>query len=240
MRVSDVMTKGVVAIPATATVYEAAELLVNTRVSGMPVIDQGGKMVGIVSEGDLIGHIEAGPDDADSDILREIADDAAAAAVYVKSHSRRVSDVMTKDVLTCTEDARVEDIAALMLKHKVKRLPVMRDTQIVGMVSRINLVQALITRGTKEAAKGPPPAEKLLSDAELRRSVEHAVKAHRWSSARTEVTVSGGVVHLWGVVADEAVQHAYRVAVEGVPGVKDVMDHTHVVRPKAHRRRLIW
>lgn len=240
MRASDVMTKGAVSVADTATIYEAAELLVNTRVSGLPVIDRDGMMAGIVSEGDLIGHLEADTS-VEKDLLREIADDAAAAAAYVKTHSRRVTDVMTRDVLTCTEDTPVEQIASLMLKHKVKRIVVMRDEHIVGIVSRINLVQALITRNTKkapeeEAVEPPVP----LSDARLRREVEEAVKAHRWASARMEVTVSGGVVHLWGVVADEAVRRAYRVAVEAVPGVRDVMDHTHVVRPQAHRRRLIW
>jgi CBS domain-containing protein len=238
MRASDVMTKGAVSVADTATIYEAAELLVNTRVSGLPVIDKDGKMIGIVSEGDLIGHLEADTS-FESDLLREIADDAAAAATYVKTHSRRVTDVMTRHVLTCAEDTPVEEIAALMLKHKVKRIVVMRDEHVVGIVSRINLVQALITRGhTAEKAPAEPP--KPLSDLELRRNVEEAVKAHRWAAARMEVTVSGGVVHLWGVVADDAVQRAYRVAVESVPGVIDVMDHTHVVRPQAHRRRLIW
>lgn len=239
MHASDVMTKGVVAIADSATVYEAAERLVNTRVSGMPVMGEDGRMVGIVSEGDLIGHLDSSAD-AEPDLLHEIADDSAAAAAYVRTHSRRVSDVMTQNVHTCTEDTPVEKIAAMMLAYKVKRIVVMRDEHVVGMVSRINLVQALITRNTGAApaptAKPPTP----LSDSELRRQVEEAVKAHRWSSARTEVTVSGGVVHLWGVVSDEAVQRAYRVAVESVRGVKEVMDHTHVVRPLAHRRRLIW
>ncbi|MBS0517138.1 MAG: CBS domain-containing protein [Proteobacteria bacterium] len=239
MRASDVMTKGAVSVADTATIYEAAELLVNTRVSGLPVVDGDGKMVGIVSEGDLIGHLEADTSD-ETDLLREIADDAAVAAAYVKTHSRRVTDVMTRDVLTCTEDTPVEQIASLMLKHKVKRIVVMRDEHIVGIVSRINLVQALITRNTKKAPEEEAEPPVPLSDARLRRQVEDAVKAHRWASARMEVTVSGGVVHLWGVVADDAVRKAYRVAVEAVPGVRDVMDHTHVVRPQAHRRRLIW
>ncbi|SKA38799.1 BON domain-containing protein [Enhydrobacter aerosaccus] len=241
MRASDVMSKGVVSVPATATIYEAAELLVNTRVSGMPVMDEDGTMVGIVSEGDLIGHIEA-ETEAEPGLMHEIADDAAAAAAYVRTHSRRVTDVMTRNVVTCQQDTPVEEIAALMLQHKVKRIVVMDDDNVVGMVSRINLVQALITRSNTSPQQKTPvaPPPRPLSDAELRRHVEEAVKAHRWSTARTEVTVNGGIVHLWGVVADEAVQRAYRVAAESVPGVKDVMDHTHVVRPLAHRRRLIW
>ena len=240
MRASDVMSKGVVSVPATATIYEAAELLVNTRVSGMPVMGEDGKMIGIVSEGDLIGHLEAGTN-VEPDLMHGLADNAAAAMAYVRTHSRRVSDVMTRNVITCKEDTPIEAIAALMLQHKVKRIVVLDDDHVVGMVSRINLVQALITRSNTTPGKAPiAPQPKPLSDAELRRHVEEAVKAHRWSSARTEVTVSGGIVHLWGVVADEAVQRAYRVAAEAVPGVKDVMDHTHVVRPHAHRRRLIW
>jgi CBS domain-containing protein len=231
----DIMTKGVVSIGDTATVYEAAELMVSMHVSGLPVVDSSGKLVGLISEADIIGQERMGTENRADALLQRIANDVSEAAAFVKANSLTVRDVMTRNVVTIPENTSLPEIATMMLQRRVKRLPVMRGSQIVGMVSRINLVQALLAHGEPTPpgkAKSPAPPEAAPpSDAQLEDSVDAAIKAFRWSSARTDVTVLNGVVHLWGVVADQTIRRAYLVAIEKVPGIKDIVDHTHVITP---------
>jgi CBS domain-containing protein len=233
------MTKGAVSIRDTASIYEAAELMVSTHVSGLPVLEESGALVGLISEADIIAREQVGTAGRESGLLQQIADDVAEAAAFVSANSRMVRDVMTRNVVTISENASLSEIASLMVRRRVKRVPVMRGSQIVGMVSRINLVQALLaynhaqpTANSRPASEGARvPGIAALSDAQVEDSVDEAIKAFRWSSARTDVTVLKGIVHLWGVVADPAIRKAYLVAIERVPGVKDIVDHTHVVAP---------
>ena len=146
-------------------------------------------------------------------------DDVGKATEYVQSHSRRVGDVMTRDVVTVGEDATLGEVAALMVKHDVKRLPVVASGKVVGIVSRADLLQGLMSKEPDTALPRP-------SDAELRTAVTAAVEKQPWSSRwPTNVVVSTGVVHLWGFAQSESVRKAYRVAAENVPGVKSVKNH---------------
>jgi len=219
MRAAQVMTPDVLSIASDATVFEAAELLVGTGVSAMPVADKTGRMIGIISEADLIRRAEIGTEPRKSWLQRIFSDDVVAAAEYVTLHSRRVSDVMSKPVVTVQEDDTLGHVADVMAKHKVKRVPVVRDGFVVGIVSRANLLQALLSRDPKE--EGPHP-----SDREIRREVEAVVRKQAWTSPwPTNIFVNAGVVHLWGFVASDAASEAYRVAAENVAGVKKVKNH---------------
>ncbi|SKA12471.1 BON domain-containing protein [Enhydrobacter aerosaccus] len=228
MRAKDVMTIGVVSVLADASVFDAAEILTSEHVSALPVIDDKGRVIGIVSEADLIRRAEIETAPHKSWLHRWLDDDVTKAADYVRSHSRRVRDVMTKNVVTVEEGATLGEIAELMAKHGIKRVPVVQDGVMVGIVSRANLLQALMSREPDGGGSRP-------SDAQLRRDVADAVSKHGWSSAwPTNIVVSNGVVHLWGFVQSDAVRNAYRVAAENVPGVKSVKNHMRTVPPSVN------
>jgi CBS domain-containing protein len=219
MRAAQVMTPDVVSISSDATVFEAAELLVGLGVSAMPVVDKTGKMVGIVSEADLVRRAEIGTEPPKSWLQRIFSDDAAAAKEYVALHGRRITDVMSRHVITVQEDDTLGHVAEMMARHKVKRVPVLRGDSIVGIVSRANLLQALLSWDPK-APRTPS------SDDQMRRDVEAAVGKQSWTSPwPVNIVVSAGVVHFWGFVPTEAASDAYRVAAENVAGVKKVKNH---------------
>jgi CBS domain-containing protein len=230
----DVMSDGVMSVSADATVFEAAKLLVNAQVSAMPVVDEQGIMIGIVSEADLLERgASAGQTGG---LLRQFADDVASAGTYVRANARRVTDVMTKPVICVEEDTPLSEVARLMLDTGIKRVPVRRGQSVVGMVSRIDLVRAMISRREAVAPAPSTAALPMPVDDELRREVESAVRGRSWSLARrSDVVVQDGIAHLWGVVPSDLVRQAYCLAAEKVPGVKGVQSHMHVVPPSPVR-----
>lgn len=224
MRAAQVMTTDVISIASDATIFDAAEVLVGTGVSALPVVDGRGCMIGILSEADLIRRSEIGTEPRKSWYHRMFADDTAAAKEYVALHSRRVTDVMTKSVVSVQEDDTLGKIADLMAEHKVKRVPVLRGDEVVGMVSRSNLLRALLSRD-------PQVQQSPSSDDQIRRDVEAVVAKQPWTSPwPTNVLVNAGVVHLWGFVQSDAAVDAYRVAAENVPGVTKVRNHLRRLR----------
>jgi CBS domain-containing protein len=223
MRAKDVMTDGVVCLHVSASVFEAAELMVGAGVSAVPVIDGEGKVVGIVSEADLMRRAEIGTTARKSWLSRFLASDAASAHQFVQSHSRRVAEVMTKEVVTAAEDTELGKLAELMETHGIKRIPIVRDGEVLGIVSRADLLRALLSQEPEGEADRP-------SDDELRRTVIAALSKHGWTSRwPTNVFVNAGVVHLWGFVPGENVEKAYRVAAENVAGVMRVKNHLRAV-----------
>lgn len=220
MQARDVMSEGVMSLAADATVLEAAQLLVNCAVSAMPVVDTGGRMIGIVSEADLLRC---------STEVDEAADGSASAG------SRKVLDLMTRDVVTADEDTPVAALAKLMTERRIKRLPILRERAVVGIVSRIDLLRALISLHAGRGRKDSKPSD----DERLRREVSVACQGRDWSLARQfDVVVSHGVAHLWGVVPSDLVRDAYCVAAENVPGVRAVEVHMHIVPPSTTRAGL--
>jgi CBS domain-containing protein len=229
MRAKDVMSDGVMSVNAGATVLEAARLLVNARVSAMPVVDDQGFMVGILSEADVIRHLGGMAPVELSDLER-------AAHAMAEAKSRRVADIMTRDVVTAGEDTTLREIADLFLKHRIKRVPVARDRSVVGIVSRVDLLQALISVGPEAYAQRPAGTH--TADAGLRPAVMAALQRQDWSQARrSDVVISHGVVHLWGMVANDSMRRTYVEAVRRVPGVSLVENHMHVGRPSARPSR---
>jgi CBS-domain-containing membrane protein len=230
MHARDVMSGEVMSIAATATVHEACELLVNARVSAMPVVDDDGVMIGIVSEADLLACVEEGERAARPGSAPGPADGSAKAAADAAARSRRVVDVMTKDVVSVDENASLAEVSALMRKHHVKRVPVLREHAVVGIVSRIDLLRASISFGPLPDMTSASEAARA-ADERMRRDVAAAVAGHSWSVAeRVDIVVDNGVVHLWGVVPSEEVRAAYREAAEGVLGLKALKVHMHVAR----------
>ncbi|MBS0525357.1 MAG: CBS domain-containing protein [Proteobacteria bacterium] len=214
-----VMSPIVLAVSQDASIYDAAETMVSAEVSALPVVDGAGKMVGILSEADLMHRPEIGTEPRKGWLQRVLGDSTRSAEEYVALHSRRVRDVMTGKVVTVDEETPLSEIARLMDQHKIKRVPVIRGETVVGIISRGNLLRALLSCDPQQPASPQ-------SDEALRRAVEAAVKGQAWQSPwPVNVIVNAGVAHLWGFVGSEASSTAYRVAAENVPGVRKVKNH---------------
>ncbi len=218
MKARDVMVSPVITVKPGSTVREVAKLFLDRRISAVPVVDDHGKLVGIVSEGDLLHRAEAGTQQQRSWWLLALTRDEALAANYVKAHARKVSDVMTTEVTTATPDAPLHEIADLLETHSIKRVPIVKDGQLVGIVSRANLIQAVASE--RKALDIP------LSDVAIRDKLLAHLKGQRWAHTDLlNVTVIDGVVDLWGVSNSDVERKAIRVAAESMPGVRAVNEH---------------
>ena len=226
MKARDVMVSPVVTVKPYSSVKEVAKTLVEKCISAVPVTDDSGKLVGIVSEGDLMHRSEAGTERQRSWWLRLMAGDDMLAADYIKAHGRKIADIMTRKVITATPDMPLDEIAMLLEMNSIKRVPILRDGQLVGIVSRANLVQAV--------ASAPKGLEIPLTDSTIRDKLLAHLKAQPWADTELlNVTVSDGVVHLWGITSSDAERKAIRIAAETAPGVRTVNDHL-ILRPGAY------
>jgi len=218
MYVRDVMVAPVITVKPSTMVKEVAQLFLEKGISAAPVIDSQEKLVGIVSEGDLLHRVEADTERRYSWWLRGFIKNDTLAADYVKAHGLKVSDVMTRDVITATPQTPLHEVATLMEKNAIKRVPIVENGQLVGIVSRSNLIQAVAT------------ARKLLdiplSDATIRENIFAYLKRQPWAhTSMLNVTVNGGIVDLWGIAESAAERKAIKVAAESTPGVCAVNDN---------------
>jgi CBS domain-containing protein len=220
----DVMTTDVITVGQDTTVQALAQLLAERGISGAPVVDANGGLIGIVSEGDLLHRAEIGTarrhrerrrswwlDHFASDLARD----------YVRAHGRTVKDIMSRDVVTVTEDLDLGEVATLLEARRVKRVPVMRDGKVVGIISRANLVRAL---GATKGAAGP---EGEGDDRTIRARLLRELGREEWAKVWPEdIIVRDAVVHFW-LSADEPEEKrtALRVAAEAIPGVRGVAEH---------------
>ena len=192
-------------------------------------------MIGIVSEADLLDRGAADSPIYRNGLLKQLADQITSAGAYVHANSQHVTEVMTKPVVCVEEDTPLCDVAQLMLDTGIKRVPVRRGSAVIGIVSRIDLVRALISRRSANQASSAT-CFPMHADNQLRRDIENAVCGRSWSLAkRADVVVQDGIAHLWGVVPSDLVRKAYCIAAENVPGVKAVESHMHVVPPSPVR-----
>jgi CBS domain-containing protein len=223
MQVRDVMTPTVISVKADESTEAAAKLMLQNRISGLPVVDADGALIGIVTEGDFLRRGELGTTRRRPKWLEFLLGPGRLAEEYVRSAGRKVADVMTPEPFTVGEDDSLETVVTLMERHRVKRLPVIRDGKLVGIVSRANLLYALASI----APTSPPVSD---DDAAIRDRVVAALAKQRWAFA-LNVVVKNGVVDLWGTIMDERERQACIVTVENVPGVKAVNDHLVWVEP---------
>jgi CBS domain-containing protein len=218
MRAKDVMVRAVATTTPDATVETVAKLMVNLGISGVPVLDRNGQLVGIVTEGDLLRRVETGTEPRRLRWGEWFSGNARLAADYVKSRARRVEDVMTREVVTVGELAGLDEIADLMERNGIKRVPVVHDGKIVGIVSRADLLQVLASGG------GPRDAED--SDRLVRERLLAELAKQQWASpSESNIVVSEGVVHFSGTVGSEKERTALRVLAENIPGVRGIEDH---------------
>lgn len=225
MKAKDVMTHNVISIAPDATVLEAARLMLQHHISGLPVVDASGKLVGVLSEGDFLRRGETATQRRRSRWLEFLIGPGKIAEEYTHAHGRKVAEVMTADVKTIDESVDLEDVVEMMERHRIKRVPVMRGGELVGIVTRSNLMHAMVSM-----ARVTPPAPQ--SDEAIREALLAELKKEEWAPvAMSNVIVRDGVVELWGAIIDERQRQALKVAAENVPGVKAVKDHLIWIEP---------
>ena len=219
MKVKDVMTSPVVSIEPDAPVLQAVQIMLQRHISGLPVVDKEGRLVGIVTEGDFLRRAETGTERRRPRWLEYLIGPGRLADEYTRSHGRRVSEIMTADPLTVSEETSLDEVVRVMEKRRIKRLPVVRKNEVVGIVSRANLVHALagLVREIKPTAA---------SDQAIHDRIVTELAGQSWApAALINVIVRDGAVELWGTITDERERQAIIVAAENAPGVRTVTDH---------------
>ena len=226
MQASEVMTHAVIVISADASVQEAASKMLQHHVSGLPVADVSGTLVGMVTEGDLLRRIESGTERRRAHWLEVPLGPGRMAQEYVHTHGRKVAEVMTSNIYSVGPETPLNEVVDLMERRHVKRVPVLDSKgQLVGIVSRANLL-----RGLADLLDAPPAPS--VGDAELRTRILAAIDKERWSpSASIDIAVKNGVAELRGAILDEREREALIVVAENTPGVKSVVDHLVWVEP---------
>ncbi|MDE2285479.1 MAG: CBS domain-containing protein [Hyphomicrobiales bacterium] len=223
MRVSDVMTRNVVSIRPDDTILKAVRLMLQNRISGLPVVDADGSLVGMITEGDFLRRNEIDTERRRPKWIEFVLGPGRIAGEYVLASGRKVEEVMTAEPITVGEDVSLAAVVELMERNSIKRLPVLRDGKIVGIISRANLMRALVS--SAQESKAP-----VGDDTSIRDQILTAFAAKPWAP-RIDVTVKGGVADLWGTITDERMRKACVVVAENVPGVRQVHDHIVWVEP---------
>jgi CBS domain-containing protein len=219
VKVSEVMTHDVISISPEANIRDALTLMLKNHISGLPVIDDKTRLVGMISEGDFLHRSEIGTERKKSPWYDAFFGSAQAASTYVQSHGLKVRNVMTEKVITITANARLDKAVDLMERNRIKRLPVINGRKVIGIVSRANLVRALAViqqKGFKTSK----------SDGAIRKQIRSELNKHTWSAGlRVDIIVHNGIVDLWGAAGRLERRDALQVLAKSVPGVKSVRDH---------------
>jgi len=227
VKASDVMVTDVITVKPDDDVQDVAALMLDNLISAMPVVDDTDRLVGMVSEGNLLRRGESHTEHERSWWLKLLMGREFLAAEYLKEHSCKIADVMTREVVSAEPETSVADIATLLERHRIKRVPIVQNGEIVGIVARANLIQALAR--FRERAPLPRP----IADAALRERIVSRLKSESWARpSLINVIVTDGTVDLWGTVGSSVEKKALQVAVEITPGVKAVNDNV-TVRPVA-------
>ena len=218
MNASDIMTKDVISVGPETPVREIAKLMLERRISGVPVVDGEQRVLGIVSEGDLIRRPEIATDHAPTGWLSMFLSDEERARDFVKSHGRKAREVMTQPAIGVAPDTPLPEVVRLMERHRIKRLMVVDHGKLAGLVTRADMLRAMV------AYQDISPAAS--SDRDLRERIDSILRGEDWAaSAYVNVTVENGVAHLWGTVESASQREALILAVRSVPGVTGVQPH---------------
>lgn len=225
MKARDVMSQAVISVPPDATVEAALRLMVEKNISGLPVIDAAGQLVGIVSEGDFLRRAELGTQPRQPRWIEFLMGPGALAEQYVRASGRKVGEIMTALVRSVAEDTPLDDVVMLMERYHIKRVPVMRGERPVGIITRANLIRALASVSRELA---PTTA----GDSEIRERIVKAIRELPWGpGAMVQVLVREGVVTFTGSVFDERQRRALHVLAENTAGVKGMRDHMVWIEP---------
>jgi len=227
MNAADVMSRNVVSVGPDAPIGDAISLMLEHHISGLPVVVNDGVLVGVLTEGDLLRRSETRTERHRARWIEFLRGPGRLAEDFVRTHARKVGEIMTEAVVSTTEDAPLSEIVRLMERHHIKRLPVLRGEAIVGIVTRTDLMRALGTLLGKETG-----AMSASTDDEIRKNVLAALAESSWAPrVGITITVTDGVVTLDGAITEEKERQALRVTAENVPGVKSVHDRIVWVEP---------
>jgi CBS domain-containing protein len=219
MKAADVMTREIVSVEPDASILSAARLMLANRISGLPVIDRSGKLVGVVTEGDFLRRVETGTEQRRPRWLETLVGPGQLAHEYVQSHGRNVGEVMTPNPVTIAEDTRLDQAVKLMEERRIKRLPVVRGDRVVGILTRANLLHAL-------ASVVVTASPSLKDDAAIRDKVLAELDKQSWVPRHLiNVVVRNGNVDLWGAMLESHQRQAATVLAQNIPGVKSVHNH---------------
>jgi len=225
MNASDIMTSNVVSVMPDSSILQAARLMLQKNISGLPVVTSAGDLVGMITEGDFLRRAETATQRRRSRWIEFLLGPGKLADDYVRSSGRKVQEVMTQEVFTVAPDAPLQDIVQLMERHRIKRVPVVSGRRVVGVISRANLLRAVVK--LSHAAEPITAADK-----EIRERLLAELKRQPWAPiALIDVGVKDGVVRLSGALTDEREREALRVAAENIPGVKKVVDDLVWIEP---------
>ena len=225
MKASDVMTRDLVTVGPGTPVAQAIRLMLDNQVSGLPVLDGAGKMVGILTEGDLLRRSETGTERHRPRWLELLMGPGRMASEYVRTHGRKVEEIMTSDLVSVTGDTPLDEVVGLMERRRIKRLPVLEDDVLVGIVSRADLLRSLLR------ALDTEHSETRRDDEILDQILAELAKSAWVPRDGLSISVKDGVVALNGVILDEKEREALRVVAENAPGVRAVEDHLVWVEP---------
>ena len=230
MKAAEVMSHDPLSVTAQTPILKAACIMLQHKISGLTVTDGDGKIVGIVTEGDLLRRAEIGTERHRSRGLEFLLGPGRLAGDYIDAHARKVGEIMTRDVAVVGPSDDLADVVHLMEKRHVKRIPVVQDEKLVGIVSRADLVRALVRKLTEEGLSRPAHA----SDGDIQKAVVAIIDKEPWGPRfSVDVVVEDGVVQLFGTVTDDRERSALIVAAENAPGVKAVRDHLVWVEPNS-------
>ncbi len=225
MIVADVMTRNVLSVAPDSTIESAAKLMLQRGISGLFVVDADGRLAGVVTEGDLLRRDELGTQRHRPWWLRLLVSPGRQAADFTRAHGRKVRDVMTEDVVTVDDDSPLDEVAELMEQHRIKRVPVTEDGKVVGVVSRADLLRALVV-----STRNDPPIG--TDDRSIRAAILDALDHESWAPMTSlNVTVAEGVVDLWGTITNDHERRAICVIAENAQGVRQVHDHMVYIEP---------
>ena len=222
MRAHQIMTRKVITVKADTSIRDAANLMLKNHISGLPVVDEAGRLIGVVSEGDFLCRSEIGTQTPRIRWLDYLMGPGKSAVDFVREHGRKVGEIMTQDeICTVTEDTPLEEFVRVMERNNVKRVPVVREDTLVGIVTRSDLLRAVASL----ARDVPDPTA---DDDHIRSRVIASIEKNEWRPLQLGVTVRDGIVHLSGMITDERFRQAAIVAAENVAGVKLVHDHLYL------------
>lgn len=222
MHARDVMTSPAITATPQTTLLDIVQLMLEHHISGVPIVDKTQALIGLVSEGDLVRRKEIGIEQRRSWWLSMFGNATVLADEFVKSHGVTAEEVMTKNVFTAAEDTPLWEIAETLEKEKIKRVPIVHDGRVVGIVSRANLLQALSFH--QKNLLDHPTRE----DSAIREELLQLLRGESWAElSHVNVMVTEGAVHLWGSVRSDSQRDALSVAAKGISGVRDVVNHTH-------------
>ena len=225
MLARDVMTTPVLSISSKAKIGEAIALLLKSRLSGLPVVDERHRLVGILSEGDLLRRAELGTERRRPRWIEAFLMPGHSASDYVRTHGRVIEEVMTREPITATETTPLTEIVSLMERNRIKRVPVLRDGVIAGIITRADLLRVLASRAHMREPGSP-------DDQRIRDAIEANLKSQSWApGSSVRIEVKDGVVELSGIILNDRFRDAIRVCAENTQGVKAVRDNLVFVEP---------